>query len=581
MSRELEHSRAEVLTCLSPLDLMITWGRIQIHDREEPESRRAKEEVLNKKWAIVDGERNLDVSLRRSFESLENRLTPALDLLHGPRSVDLAEVDTDEVMSALEILDSVVFLSEALETCPWAEDLSKESLEKADSLILRVMIDRAPSCLRLVPLNDWRRRARDRIPEHYDYLFPWYFTWADLPSNTLEMLAAHFHEVIHDTYEAIDSIDPETLNVIMAELRADGDLYGRIVDEARVLNTLPHAIDASVTLRAFALHRREVAKRKWTCSVAGFGAEPQIRTPLDGPVWTAADRLEKLFLAAFCFPHLNDEKRINLFSDVEEGLKDLAYTSPPQGSLIDNLSLWSRKELSDEALVKDLSARWMPKAARPVAGSAVSEPDEKQRLLTLVSRIRETPPIRTRLERAIRDLTPSRRAHIVHVLDTLAKWIQPEIHFQVQTPRVRIESGFSDHGALRQMDSIGHQAPLASPIILALHKDESGYPLLAPDPEAHDDYIRLREVLDSTTFHWTGWAIGSGGDVDHLPLQTASAVPCTTLPASGDYRIIVVALTDNKASLSSMLKRHMAPKPRDPDRILTDVRWVFYIREVG
>ena len=369
------------------LDILLSWGQIHLFHPEDVSSLNE----LKEQWDALVREIEAESSLRAGLERLEEEVKKSLALLHGKQTVDVYVDDGREVRGAIEILDQVVVLSEALEHFTGANTLPEDFKRKSDDLLSLVTIDNPPSGLRLIPLNDWRRKVLMRIPLSNRYLFPWYGSWADVPANTLDRLVDEWDSVTHGGMDAI-GIDQGTLNALLAELETDEDLLSRIRKDAHLAELIPQAIGESLALRLFALSTESAAEVEAPEPVEDRGLVAcACKVVADPPLTSEIDRLERLFRAAFCGPVLTDNQRIELFSLLEDTLKKLDYASLDLPSILKRLDLWSKGFLRDQDFAKEVFDQWILDLNRAAEQIDIPIPDEALDFYATLTSLRSLP----------------------------------------------------------------------------------------------------------------------------------------------------------------------------------------------
>lgn len=376
------------------LDFLLHWSLIRIlHQADERRLR-----ILEKEWNSLREQSEVEVSLRSGLGSLCKQVEQALAVLRGPRTIAIDLDEAWQIKGAIEILDHVVLLSEALEYFPDSSTFPKEFRDKTGDLLCQVTIDRAPCGLRLIPLNDWRRKILERISVEKRYLFPWYGSWADVPADTLDRLVDEWDNLTHGQMGTV-GIDQGTLAALLAELNTDQDLLKRIRQEARLAKLIPQAIEDSLALRLFALGTEAAALVSIAEVVGERGLVASACKAIREWPRSELDTLEIRFLAAFCGPLLSDGQRIQLLSEVENGLKALDRNALQESALLERVYLWSTGHIHDEIFAEKILAEWitgLEKAANeiqePIPDTEVNFWAEVNNLLTkrrLMNKIRK------------------------------------------------------------------------------------------------------------------------------------------------------------------------------------------------
>jgi hypothetical protein len=360
MSTEHGYGNPEIAAFAPALDLLLEWGRAALLIR--PNGELLLE--LEGRWAYL---RALELDPEDGMDALEGAVETALAYLSGPETLDVETADASRVVAAVQILDNAVFLSEAAESFPGADRLSDSLLERIDALLQEVTTDRSPPAARLIPLNDWRRDYLHLIPRHARYLFPWYTAWADLPANLLDLLAEQWEAVSRGDTAGL-GVGPETLNALLAEIRADTPLLRRLQDDAQLLHLLPRVAAESLPLRLLALRQAEISGRRPAPDVGAVGLYAAARQVVEAPVRSRAEQTERLLLAALCAPYLDDGRRLALLGEVERNLKGRGGLWASGAEALEALDLWEGGGMTDGALADRFWNAWTHRLRAAAAG---------------------------------------------------------------------------------------------------------------------------------------------------------------------------------------------------------------------
>ncbi len=334
------------------LELLMKWGE---HHLLQP-GKNGLLQDLAKTWKTLDSPSDF---LDSDLEILEKKVMLALEQLNRLTS-DIHRDEEPEIQSALRILDGIIFLVESLECFPGSADFPEHFQRKAEEVLHKITIDQETLPLRLIPLNHWRREMLETIPPDAHYLFPWYCEWADLPENLFDLLADHWEDILRGEASAL-GLDIATLNALLAALQTDPLLLCRIQQDADLLRLLPHAIRESLSLRLFAISETERANITGSNTLGKKDIHAACLT-LTAPIFSEAERIGRLFLAAFCSPFPDDRQRLDLLSIVEDFLKqpDCAHTD----GIIGKLCQWHEGRMSDGKLSRVAFKQWGKNLAR-------------------------------------------------------------------------------------------------------------------------------------------------------------------------------------------------------------------------
>lgn len=350
------------------VDFLLNWAHIYfIGPPDDSELRR-----LQSEWDVLMSDKDVVVSLRAGVERLNKQVDQALKLLYGPKSLDLDLEEAWQIQDALSVLDDVVLLSEALNHFSGATGFPENFRREVDALLVQVTVDRAPSGVRLIPLNDWRSQVLKQIPAKYRYLFPWYKVWADVAADTLDRLVEGWDGLAHGRMDTVE-IDECTLAALLAELNADKELLEWVRNEAGLSKLIPQAIEQSFALRIFILSTEGAASVSIPEVVEERGLVASACKAIREWPGSEFDKAEIRFLAAFCGPLLTDGQRIEMLSKVEQFLKDVQPDRLiEESALLSRLYNWSERIISDQDLANFMFAKWMP--ALEAAAKEIMDP---------------------------------------------------------------------------------------------------------------------------------------------------------------------------------------------------------------
>jgi hypothetical protein len=344
-----QFGHTETLFYSQGVDLLLQWGFIHLlqNDDEPLQELEGKWEYLKATGASFEG----------GLEILEKETDSVLSFLHGPSTIDVDSAVCDQTMSALKTLDQIVFLADSLENFPDISRLTKTFQKRVKNLSRLVTVERPPLTLRLIPLNKWRQEALRYIPPHAHPLFPWYSSWTDLSPYFLDLLSERWDEAAAGKVENL-GIDRNRLTVVLSALSQDQPLLARILKDIHVCQILPQAVEKNMVLRLMAIRDEEIAGRSFPDVVGKIGLINTACQAIGDPAHTETERIEQLFLAAFCGPFLDDYHRLSIFSDIELNLKNFRPGHLRPGSVLDTLWLWSKGSLSDEELARRVFQDW-------------------------------------------------------------------------------------------------------------------------------------------------------------------------------------------------------------------------------
>lgn len=368
------------------LDMLLCWGRTRLFCPEDTDSLHEIESM----WSSLSNETDPKKSLDEGFEHLNNKTEAALNFLHSRDALELYEENAVKAQSAIQVLDHVVMLSEAAEHFPEQNCFPNDFINKINTLFRNITIECEPSGLRLIPLNQWRQEVASYIPEEIRYLFPWYFEWTEFPPNTIDMLTEQWHNIESGHTEGL-GIDTDALRAVLAAMAADRELLNHIRREAQFSSLLYRAVEKSFALRLLSIGDDESVKRSVSDEVEKKGFIASACNIIDTikRLSSKEDRIERIFVSAFCGPDLSDKRRIELLNRVENELDSINFSSLNDKSSLKRLYQWHKGNLSDHELAAGIFDKWLAdmdseakKLKNPVPDEAVSFDDAVQRLLT-------------------------------------------------------------------------------------------------------------------------------------------------------------------------------------------------------
>ncbi len=355
MLNDYEERQTEGFLYSPALDLLLTWGSGSLFQGTEDEGEFVQ--GIEEEWHSLMEESDVKSELHSGLEALTQDINDALDFLC--HAIPESDRETALAQTALEILDHGVRLFQTTRNFSEQNHFPEGFQVRAEALFRNITVDRAPSYIRLIPLNYWRQFMRGNISEHSFHLFPWYDEWADMPSETIEILIENWNEISHGNFECSE-MDTETLKVLFAELSNDRELLNYIQEEARFGHILPRAIGKSLVLRLLMIRNEEVGKHAAPQKVRekGFVAcACHIIQKIKKIFRSEEERLEGIFLSGFCGPHLRENQRTELFTQVEHELKTLDVSLRP-GSLLEELCQWSQGKVADEVFSRRVFEHW-------------------------------------------------------------------------------------------------------------------------------------------------------------------------------------------------------------------------------
>jgi len=203
-------------------------------------------------------------NINEEFDSFEKEVNEAINLLKSKDTLSLdedfisylhlpeEEEEEDEeplpemilyerLYKSFMILDRVVFVMIATKHFPNISG-NTELQQKASKLFDKVF-DEVPT-LRLVPLNTFRKKMLNYIPDDYQYLFSWYEDYNNLPSDIFEKLIMSKAGLIK-TKEKEQNI----LTFLEREMLDDPDLNQHLQNSIQKMDIISKACNEAYKLR--------------------------------------------------------------------------------------------------------------------------------------------------------------------------------------------------------------------------------------------------------------------------------------------------------------------------------------------
>lgn len=478
MLNDYEDRKIRGLLYSPALDLLLSWGRTHLMTPEDETT----SDKIKVEWDSLIKEPDIATSLNKGLSLLVDDVEDALRYLHSPATLNLFSNGDLETQTALKILDHVAMVSEAVEYLLDHDNLPNGFQEKVDSLLNRVTIDCPPSCIRLIPLNNWRREVRKHISEDKMYFFPWYEYWIELPPDTIDILIEHWVDVSHGKFENLE-IDAQTIVSLIAELNTDQKLLQFISKENQQGLLLFKALEKSLSLSLFAIGDNEAGNYSISNKVKAKGldqtASAIIHASLN-PLSDEIDKIERQFLAAFCGPYLDDKERIDLLSKVEEKLISLDASELRSGRPLENLYKWSQDKITSREMSRNVFQYWM-KALNNAADT-----------------LKETVPS---FRHAVENLQYAEIEPKKTILDKLLELV-PVMPCYLTEPVEVIKPLSADDITTSDTDKLELKKNTFN---LPIKFHEKFNELVIPGEYPNDDLMKLRKFLTDIKYYWIGW----------------------------------------------------------------------------
>lgn len=514
----------------SGVDLLLRWGRAHLFDFENTA---ALDRIAEKVAQMTDDDTFSD-DIEQGLTALENSVAQVLSFFDTHPYFTMDSELAEDVPVAMEILDHTVFLAEASDTLPQGNLLSESARERIKLVLEKATVTHAPSGMRLIPLNDWRCRMMSAIPEAHRYLFPWYSNWASEPPETIDLLIDNWRLI--ETGNAQDTpIDPATLEMLLVELKNDEDLLAFILDQVKIGEIIPKAIASSIALRLYIASQKEAANYAVPPEVSRKGlvacADRLIKNRLK-KAHSPADRLEGDFLAAFCGPMISDQKRMDLFSRVEEELRGFDRNQISPGSILAALADWADNgNLPGKKIAEIVFPKWLEDLSN-IAAAVVSPIKDMDALPSFLKTID-----------ALASWVPetAEEGGGVGIVERLKSWISPEVRMSamvLQDQTLAAPSGETEPSDITYFSDKGNIIDLP----MNYKREEKLF--LAGRQKGSNEFEDFREkFLEKTVFHWNAVVKKAGEKEEWLNAKAEKSKKPPLAKPMGPFEYVVVCIS--------------------------------------
>ncbi len=372
-------------------DLLLSWGA---HSIERPDLSIERDMLTG---AIGEWDRNeLLADFQNAWPAMLEDAHKAQAFLESRPVIpnDFTDPVWNEAIDALRAFDQIVHSWVA------AEDLFSEvAPEIIDELEARYYdisewLDNAESftCLRLVPVNEWRKNRMERIEASSRFLFPWLSDMAWAPADALENLEAHWNAVREKGGAALTFIaEPDRL-IFWDYLKRDIGLQREMENRRRLTIAIADAVDQSLPLQLLRIHAQHVQAADVPEHVLRHGLANAACAALTGQrhdkaahenveitLETAMARyapVERVLATALCGPYLSDAQRLAAFKWAAEKLEKDARMGGLEG-VFTQVDLWMKNELTDSDFADVMMAAWDRMAEDAMVSAAAEKVADK------------------------------------------------------------------------------------------------------------------------------------------------------------------------------------------------------------
>ncbi len=529
-------------------DLVLEWGKLHLLSPERSEQM----DKITEEWEYLrehpewcpGGKFAIDLS---DVDLIKQDAESALNLL---KDVPCFWEDSEEswdVQFACEIFDNILFFYEACTYFPHKGDLPEEFYGTITELYEEITGDLP--VWRLIPINKWRREICKNIPEELQYLFPWYSEYKDIPSDAIDNLidfwdeieSGNMDELAKNGYEYLYEILPE----ILAEILADSALKNYIRKHAVLNDLIPKAIGESLALRLFFMSDKEAEFHPVASIVKEKGLVAcacKILENKKNKLYSENDRLETIFLSAFCGPLLNNGQRLDLFEIVERNVKKADISAFAKNTLMYGILSWAKGELPDDVFAKKVFYEWATMLSEAALEITEPVPDDASVFFEKIREIMDAPLIKEKAEEPasfpkIPDLAEI-QAYISEIIQDCFSPLKAEPSLSYAL------SGDEDEDKNKTEPYCSERNIFYLPIIY----NRRNKLLLAGKYEKDREFTRFRqEFLEKTKVFWNGFYKLTGRNKESIKSEPESA---TRLPLGRleqkDYESVVIFISTKK-----------------------------------
>jgi len=321
-------------------DLILNLGTHLI-EREDQEWER--DELLNIFSSWDEDELLNDIQEMYQFV-IENIDEGMQFFIQNPILPSFESEEWENTIDALNAFDEILYMLTGL-SCV----LSKQANNIINKLETKIidMVDwlsqsKQFSYLRLVPLNSWRNKRLEYIPEHNHYQYPWYSNLSNIDSNTIDLLQENWISICKNGYNALNFINEDDRPIVWHYLERDGLLQQKLTKNKKFEQLLIKAVDQNIPVRLLDLSLTYARTRLIPKKYLSIGNMALAYTVLTSKKRINADEsdlsnaleekiksnknLDVIFCFAFCGPTLSRKKRLKAFQivyyNMEQGIQN-------------------------------------------------------------------------------------------------------------------------------------------------------------------------------------------------------------------------------------------------------------------
>ncbi len=310
-------------------------------------------------WDLPGDETSLDTGnedicqdLSAGLDKLQKNLEGSLRLLNGDVTLSIDTTNEDDIRCALSTLDRVVYLVEYVlqrEESDFPQGFYERTME-----LDRILQTNIPPCHRFLPLNNWRQKMRNGLSEDMLAVLPWYDLYTELDANLLFNIASEDF--------SIPANQENTIKALEHDIKQDIPLWAHLQEDVFIWNNFIAALQENKAYQLLYLRNnsfRELQQAGPMDEAAvklGLWVEQHVIYNDKTTITSEGQRIELLYLAAFCGPELDEDRRLTIFQHIENNFSALKKSTT--GSVAHFLYQWSKKEISDSDLALSTYKEW-------------------------------------------------------------------------------------------------------------------------------------------------------------------------------------------------------------------------------
>lgn len=510
------------------------------------------EELKNDFETIKNQTDDFENILLNFIEDLSSQVDNAIKRLSNDELIFSSEGEDEwlDVEHSFYIFDTLNYYKEALYkllTLVERQNISNvlKKLENSETKINNWLYDSSCSPLRLTIFNKFRNSHLSIIPEDNQFLFPWYYLFADYDEDTINLLVDNFEIFLKEGVPVREEIKPNLYEIIY-ELKRDDELRSALRKEFVLHETLTEEINKRSSIRILNSCKDAASNYIISEHIKKVGLVRITNNVIEEVMNSFMDQSAKtfwLFISAFCGPGLKDVQRFELFEQVENLMKtiDTIEVKGKKEKTLYDLARWYKGQLPDEWLVNNVFNYWIEilesRAANMSETDEDIEPEEFWNTLMNLSKHHAFPD------------------QLKQLVNKIYEWKEQK----KGESKVVFEVAYQEHRGVREVGNTEIRFK-NNPMHLTLMPDNEGeYFLLPPDTLVKScsdigEYKNFWKEFDDLKLFWGGLFVGIGKEQTEL-------VPSTKITKKffkegiiiGKYSGAVIGISDNKDHLKQFL----------------------------